>query len=192
MENITWDWALFDILNFAGPAWLDSTMRAISGIAMWIPLYLLIIYMVWRRYSWRGIIALIVAMGISIALADLTAGIFKHSGPLANLWAEFPARPRPMFTEGLEDVHAPSLKHGRYGTVSAHASTIVAISILSIVAVGRRWFTWIMCLIALLICYSRIYLACHFPQDILLGMVIGILSALAGVALFKKIAIKRE
>ena len=186
MNNVTWDWGLFEALNFDGPVWLDNAMTEISGMAMWIPLYILIIYLVWRRYSWRGIIAFAVAIGTAILFADLVAGVFKHQGPLKDLWPSFPARLRPQHTlEGLDFVTNGYYTGNLYGTVSGHTSTITAIAILSSVVVGKRWFSVAMAAVAILICYSRIYLACHFPQDILLGAMVGIVAALIGVLLFK-------
>ena len=192
MNHTTWDYPLFEMLNFDGGATLDSLMSAISGIVMWIPLYLLILYMVWRRWSWRGVVALIVAVALALGLADLLAGIFKHSGPLKNLWPDFPARLRPMFSEGLSDVNIPSTNHGRYGTVSAHAATIVSLSIISAYAIHRRWFSWLIAVVAIAICYSRIYLACHFPQDILLGAALGVVTATLGILVFRAIAGKNK
>lgn len=187
MNNVTWDWALFDMLNFDGPAWLDGLMVAISGVAMWVPLYLLIIYMVWRRYSWHGVVMFLVAVGVAMGAADIIAGIFKHSGPLKHLWESFPVRLRPMFTEALADVSVVTTGHGLYGTVSAHAATIVSLALLSSVVVGRRWFTALMVAVAIAVCYSRIYLACHFPQDILLGTLVGIVAGVMGVWLFRRV-----
>ena len=192
MNHTTWDYPLFEMLNFDGGATLDSLMSAISGIVMWIPLYLLILYMVWRRWSWRGVVALILAIALALGLADLLAGIFKHSGPLKNLWPDFPARLRPMFSEGLSDVNIPSTNHGRYGTVSAHAATIVSLSIISAYAIHRRWFSWLIAMVAIAICYSRIYLACHFPQDILLGAALGVVTATLGILVFRAIAGKNK
>ena len=192
MNHTTWDYPLFEMLNFDGGATLDSLMSAISGIVMWIPLYLLILYMVWQRWSWRGVVALILAVALALGLADLLAGIFKHSGPLKNLWPDFPARLRPMFSEGLSDVNIPSTNHGRYGTVSAHAATIVSLSIISAYAIHRRWFSWLIAVVAIAICYSRIYLACHFPQDILLGAALGVVTATLGILIFRAIAGKNK
>lgn len=192
MNHPTWDYPLFEMLNFDGGATLDSLMSAISGIVMWIPLYLLILYMVWRRWSWRGVVALILAVALALGLADLLAGIFKHSGPLKDLWPDFPARLRPMFSEGLSDVNIPSTNHGRYGTVSAHAATIVSLSIISAYAIHRRWFSWLIAMVAIAICYSRIYLACHFPQDILLGAALGVVTATLGILVFRAIAGKNK
>jgi undecaprenyl-diphosphatase len=39
----------------------------------------------------------------------------------------------------------------------------------------------------LLICYSRIYLACHFPMDILLGLVVGAVTGVAMWFLWRKL-----
>ena len=123
MNSVTWDWPLFEALNFDGPEWLDSFMTAASGIKMWVPLYILIIYMVWRCYSWRGVVALVVALGLAIAMADLAAGIFKHQGPLADLWPPFPARLRPMHTsEGLDFAANGYYTNYIYGTVSGHTN----------------------------------------------------------------------
>lgn len=183
---MTWDWGVFKALNFDGGATMDAAMEAVSGTAMWIPLYLLIFYLVWRRDSWRGLLLFVILLAVAMGLADIVAGIFKHSGPLKDLWPSFPARPRPMFTEELGAIHAPSFDHGPYGTVSSHASTVVALAVMSIAIVAKRWFTWSMIVITLLICYSRIYLACHFPCDLLLGSAVGAASGWLCVVLYRR------
>ena len=185
MNNTTWDWGLFDALNFDGGNVMDWIMSAISGIAMWIPLYAIIIYIVWRRWQWRGVVMLVVAAAIAMGLADIISGIFKHTGPLKELWSSFPVRQRPMFTEALDDVHVVSFAHGPYGTVSAHAATITALAVISSMVIARRWFSYTMLIVALLVCYSRIYLACHFPQDILLGVATGLMTGYIGARLFR-------
>ena len=197
----TFDHALFLALNFDGGPVMDRLMTLVSGTAMWLPLYALILWLVWRREGWRRTLLFAAAIVLAIVLADMAAGIFKHSGPLKGLWADFPPRWRPMFTpslEGLEiapdslralrmagtpgdwTVHVPvEAVSGRYGTVSAHAATIVALTVLSAAAIRRRWFTALMLFCTLLICYSRIYLAKHFPVDLLLGAAVGALTGWA-------------
>ena len=187
MNSITWDWALFEFLNFDGPAWLDALMRILSGIKVWVPLYLLIIYMVWRKHSWPGVVALLVALGLSIGFADIVSGIFKQQGLLGDLWPEFPARLRPMYTEGLEAYTNGYGLAALNGSVSGHAATIVTIALFSSLVVRQGWFSVLMTFVAIVVCYSRIYLACHFPQDILLGVVLGIISTLIGYLLFESI-----
>lgn len=180
-----WDQDLFLWLNFNGGATMDSVMLFISGKTSWIPLYLLILALVWRKDGWRSALLLAAAIGLAVGMADLVAGIFKHTGPLKDLWAEFPARLRPMHTPELEDVIHFVKKGGQYGTVSAHAATALAIGLISSFAIKKWWFYIIMVIQVLLVCYSRIYLGYHFPQDILLGLSIGTLSGYPMYQIYK-------
>lgn len=176
--NYNCDHELFLALNFDGGAAMDQAMLTISGTLMWLPLYALILWLVYRRAGWRNVVLFVICMGAAIALSDLIAGIFKHSGLLKGLWSEFPPRLRPMFTPELEGwVHfPPEAVAGRYGTVSSHAATIVALAVISARVIRRCWFSWLMVGCTLLICYSRIYLAKHFPIDLLLGTGVGVLA----------------
>jgi undecaprenyl-diphosphatase len=122
---------------------------------------------------------------VAMGMADLVSGIFKHSGPLRAIWPDFPVRLRPMFNDLVSDVHVVSTEHGSYGTVSAHAATIVSLALLSSYVIRRRWFIILMSVVVVLICYSRIYLACHFPQDILIGALLGLISGGVGILIFR-------
>lgn len=179
---------LFVWLNFDGGAAMDAVMGAISGATMWIPLYLFIIYAVWRRYGWRGALTFVICLVLAMGVADMLCGIFKHTGLLKDLWADFPARHRPMFHSAVRDVaHVPSYAHGPYGTVSSHAATVAAMALMSALAIGRRWYGWFIVAVTLLICYSRIYLACHFPSDLALGVAVGAISGGGIYILWKKL-----
>ena len=189
------DHQLFLDLNFEGGPCMDRLMLTVSGTAMWLPLYALILWLVWRRGGWRGVIVFTVLMIAALALADMVSGMFKSNGVLGGLLPGFEPRWRPMFTtslEGLEiapdslralrmagtpgdwTVHVPvEAVSGRYGTVSAHAATIVALTVLSAAAIRRRWFTALMLFCTVLICYSRIYLGKHFPMDLVWGTLVG-------------------
>lgn len=187
---------LFMVLNFDGGDWMDRLMLTVSGTAMWIPLYLLTIYLVARHHGWQRLLLFLLLVGVSMGLADLIAGIFKHSGPLGDLWPTFEPRLRPMFDPTLEglnispdslrelrkhalladaSVHAPiEAIQGRFGTVSAHASTTCALCYLSAAVLRKWWFRVLIICCTVLICYSRIYLAKHFPMDIVWGALLGI------------------
>ncbi len=177
----TFDYDLFLALNFDGGAGMDAVMGVCSAPAAWAWLYILILWLVWRRTGWRGVLLFVAAAALALGLADMTAGIFKHTGPLKSLWPAFPARLRPMHTPELEGLVHAVREGGRYGTVSAHAATMTALAVLSVPVVRRRWFTAMMAAVVVLICYSRIYLAYHFPADILLGAAVGAVTG--GVAL---------
>ena len=98
----TFDHDLFLALNFDGGPQLDRIMLALSGTTMWLPLYALILWLVWRRTGWRGLAVFTAAMIAALALSDMVSGIFKHNGLLGGLLPGFEPRPRPMFTPSLE------------------------------------------------------------------------------------------
>lgn len=180
------DYPLFLWLNFDGGAVMDKAMLLASTPAVWAWLYVIILYMVWRKNGWRGIIIFLVAAALAVTLGDMISGIFKHTGVLKNLLPSFPARLRPMYTPELEGMVNNILRQGgQYGTVSGHAATMVSMAVLAIPAVGRRWFTVLMTAVVLVICYSRIYLAYHFPIDIALGAVTGLVSGGVMLVLYK-------
>ena len=118
----------------------------------------------------------------------MIAGIFKHTGPLKNLWPSFPARLRPMHTPELEGLVHTVRMGGRYGTVSAHAATMTALAVLSIPTVRRAWFAALVIAATAAICYSRIYLGYHFPFDILLGAATGAVTGGAALAAMRAAA----
>jgi membrane-associated phospholipid phosphatase len=62
-----------------------------------------------------------------------------------------------------------------FGLPSSHAQNSAAVFGL-IAATLKRWWVWVLCLVLIfLIGLSRIYLAVHFPQDVLLGWAVGFL-----------------
>ena len=187
--HYTFDYPLFLWLNFDGGAVMDKIMVAVSTPAVWAWLYILILYIVYRNYGWRGAIFFLVTAAIAVGLGDMISGIFKHSGPLKHLWASFPARLRPMHTPELEGLVHVVKSGGRFGTVSGHAATMTDMAVLAIPAVRRRWFAWLMITVVVLICYSRIYLACHFPQDIVLGLAVGAICGYLMYLLWRKLDI---
>ena len=188
MNELNFDQRLFLWLNFDGGAVTDWLMSVISGAVVWIPLYLFIGWAVQRKYGWKSLIAFIVCLALAMGLADMLCGIFKHTGLLKNLWADFPARHRPMFDVAVRELaHVVSYAHGPFGTVSAHAATTAGMGILSALAICKCWYSWAITAIVLLICYSRIYLACHFPQDIALGIAVGLISGGAMYLLWRKL-----
>jgi len=209
--DYTFDHGLFMALNFDGGPSVDRMMLTVSGTAMWLPLYALMICLVWRMKGWRVALLFVAAAVLALGLSDAVCGIFKHNGPLGWLLPDFPPRWRPMFTPALEGldiepdslmawrmhptVDLPTAVHvpagalgGRYGTVSAHAATIAAVGALSVRVIRRRWYAWLVVLSTAAICYSRIYLAKHFPMDIFWGILVGLAVGLSVHALFRRAA----
>lgn len=182
----TFDYPLFLWLNFDGGPAMDALMSAASAPVTWAWLYALILYLVWRRYGWRAALLFLVTAGAAVGLADMVSGIFKHTGLLKGVWPSFPVRLRPMHTPELEGMVSNILRvGGTYGTVSGHAATMSAMAVLAIPAIGKGWFAWLMVAVVAVVCYSRIYLGYHFPIDIALGILTGLISGGVMLALLR-------
>ncbi len=184
---MTWDHSIFLWLNFDGGALLDSIMSIISGKITWLPLYILLLFLVWRKGGWRSLGLFVLCAVAAVGLSDIVAGIFKHTGLLKHLWESFPVRLRPMHTPELEDLIHKISSGGKYGTVSAHAATTISVATLSALYLRNKTLNIALGAWVILVAYSRIYLAYHFPQDILLGWGVGILCALIPYLCLRKL-----
>lgn len=208
MERL--DEAIFLALNFDGGSAIDQAMFIISGRLTWLPLYLLIIYLIWRRYGWRTTIYAVLMMAAAVGLADQICNLFKNG--LQMLRPNHDADVMPLMHFPLRD-GVPFVNKGLYGTVSAHASTTTAIAYLAhsfiherlwrtagavaaaTVAVSfirRRWFTIVAFVWVAMICYSRIYLGAHFPSQVLAGIALGVLIGAAGVFVARRCGLYNE
>lgn len=173
------DQQLFLWLNGLHADWLDSVMVAITAMWVWIPLYALLLYMVFKHYGRRGWWILLAVALVILCSDQLSAHVFK---PLFH-------RLRPCFNPELEGlVHLPKgLPGGRYGFVSSHAANTFAVAafLTPVLAKQWRWIGWVLYFWALLSSYSRIYVGVHYPGDILAGAVLGILIGLIFWKLFE-------
>lgn len=208
MERL--DEAIFLALNFDGGSAIDQAMFIISGRLTWLPLYLLIIYLIWRRYGWRTTIYAVLMMAAAVGLADQICNLFKNG--LQMLRPNHDADVMPLMHFPLRD-GVPFVNKGLYGTVSAHASTTTAVAYLAhsfihdrlwrtagavaaatvaVSFVRRRWFTIVAFVWVAMICYSRIYLGAHFPSQVLAGIALGVLIGAAGVFVARRCGLYNE
>lgn len=178
------DQNLFLALNFDGGPLLNIFFWIITSKLIWIPLYLFILWLIYRKVGLRSAIIAAAAIGIMVGLTDQTCNLFKDYLPSA----------RPSHTSELEgQVHTIyDYLGGRSGTASAHAAISFAIAIFSSLVVRRRAFTIGMLFWATLVAYSRIYAGMHYPSDLLLGMLIGMLYALLMHRIFQAIRLRLD
>ncbi len=176
MERL--DEAVFLALNFDGGSAIDQAMFIVSGRLTWLPLYLLIIFLIWRRYGWRTTIFAVLLIAAAVGAADQICNLFKNG--LQMLRPNHDTDVMPFMHFPLRNGE-PFVNKGLYGTVSAHASTTTAIACLAASFIKRQWFAGVAIVWALSICYSRIYLGAHFPSQVLAGIALGVAIGAVGV-----------
>lgn len=175
------DRALFIALNGFHSELFDQIMWHISGKWQWIPLYLFLIYLIIKKFKKKSWI-IIVSVAVLIFLNDqLSVHLFKENFE----------RYRPCHNLEIQDqVHLVNGKcGGKYGFLSNHASNTFALATFIGLLLGRR-ATILLFIWASVVAYSRIYLGVHYPLDVIVGAIFGILLAylmhLLMINLFKK------
>lgn len=160
----------------------DSIMLFLSGIETWIPLYILLAALMFSP-KWYGPKSYVRQLGPAvpvwiIGLTTLLAlGLaFGLTDQISNLIKNTVCRLRPSHEPLLEGlVRTPEGRGGLYGFNSSHAANTIALALFTAKAFCRRWYSFVITLWSLAICYSRIYLAKHYPGDILAGLLLGLL-----------------
>ena len=181
MEQL--DQAVFLALNFDGGSAIDHAMLAISGRLTWLPLYLLIIFLIWRRYGWRTTLFAVLLIAAAVGLADQICNLFKNG--LQMLRPNHDSNVIPYMHFPLQN-GVPFINKGLYGTISAHAATTTAIACLAASFIKRQWFIGVAATWAILICYSRIYIGAHYPSQVIAGIILGVVIGLIGVQIARR------
>ena len=170
------DTDLFLWLNGHYAPWLDPIMIWVTERNNWFPFYALLIG--WLIYRYRKQAAgYLITMVAAVAIGDQTTSSLLK--PLTH-------RLRPCHVVTLQKLIHPVMEcGGLYGFASSHAATTFALATSLWLLLGKQhpWLKWGF-VWAAIVSYSRIYVAAHYPLDVLTGVGIGVLSAKLCVLVF--------
>ena len=165
-QLLYYDTQLFLFLNNLGSEPWDGFWRFITHKFSSIPLYILLLYLVYRQYGAKGTIVVVVCVALMITATDQISSLFKYGI----------RRPRPCQIEELkESMRFVASGCGRYGYFSAHAASSMAAAVFLGLSLSK-WYKYLPFLLlvwAVLTGYSRIYLGVHYPLDVISGMAFG-------------------
>ncbi len=172
------DKEIFIQLNGCHTPFWDSIMMLVTDKIVWLPLYLYLLYLIFKDYRKQSWIVL-GGVILTIVLADQVTSTFMKP---------YFARLRPSHDPSLTSlIHlVDNYKAGKFGFASSHAANTFGIAtfLFLLFRKSRRWivvlFAW-----AAFVTYSRVYLGVHYPGDILVGAIVGVLSAFTGFYFFK-------
>ena len=154
---------------------LDAIAVTATKTSTWIPLGILLLYVLMRMKDWKNALLVILCVAIAITLADqMASGIFK---PLV-------ARLRPSHTPELQGVIdlVGDYRGGRYGFFSSHAANTCAVAVFLSLLFRKRIFSIAICSWVVVNSWTRLYLGVHYVGDITVGLLWG---ALVGWMVFR-------
>lgn len=178
------DMQVLSIFNGSDNIMLDQMVQILTSGLTWIPLYVMLFFVVMRNNETMGQIALVVGSAIFCVLfADgLVDGIIKQ---LAERW-----RPSndPTFKYMVQVVDDIRLKG--YSFCSAHAANTMSLAVFFSLLIRSKMLTITLVIWSLINCWTRLYLGVHYPSDILCGMIIGIIVGILVYLLYYKIYLR--
>lgn len=164
ITNIDTQLTLF--LNGSDSEMLDAIAVTATKTSTWIPLGILLLYVLMRMKDWKNALLVILCVGIAITLADqMASGIFK---PLV-------ARLRPSHNPELQGVIdlVGDYRGGRYGFFSSHAANTCAVAVFLSLLFRKRIFSIAICSWVVVNSWTRLYLGVHYVGDIMVGLIWG-------------------
>ena len=169
----------FQLINSNHNSYADHFFKYFTHYGdgvMWAPLGLFCIF-----YKRKYLLAVIAGVIISTLIAQLLKRVVfpEELRPITFLSESFPVHT----IEGVIMRKANSFPSG-------HTTTAFTMALIMAHIINKKSWSIILPALALLAGYSRVYLAQHFPTDVLAGMCIGIIAAIVSLMLQKEIAKK--
>ncbi len=146
---------------------LDMLLPLLRNPYFWAPLYMFML--AWMLINWRmkGFWWCVYLLMV-FALCDYTA---------ASIIKPWVHRIRPCNDDSLPIMIRHIVKCGSgFSFPSAHAANHVGISFFIYLTLRHfgGWIKWAVGIWAFAVCYAQVYVAVHFPSDILAGAILGL------------------
>ncbi|MDX1542620.1 MAG: phosphatase PAP2 family protein [Christiangramia sp.] len=172
-----WDRELFVYLNNLGIEKYDSFWIFVTNPTHWIPLYFIFFLFFFLAFHWKK---------AAFSTLFLLAAVFTTWG-FTNLVKGIALRLRPNNNPDLTDLIRILQEPTNYSFFSGHASTsFAATTFVVMVLISKTRWIYLAYIWPVIFVMSRIYVGVHYPGDILVGMIVGIIMAVIFYQLYLK------
>lgn len=174
---IDYDKQLLLFLHSKGNSFWDGFWLFITEPIHWVPLLLLLFFLGYRVFKTKKLLAFTLVTIFSGALGLMIVNSIKNGIQ----------RVRPINDLSINNDIRVLIEQTDFSFVSGHSTVSFTIAFLSFWLLKKYYkFIFLIFLFPIAFAYSRIYLALHYPIDILFGMLLGYLIVLSAYKLTKK------
>ena len=176
---------LFLLINGWRSGWADVFFWWVSDKYVWIPFYALLLFLIIKKNLklWWMIIIMVPLL---VALTDQTSvQLFK------NVFHRFRPCHNPEL-EGLVNI-VNGKCGGNWGFVSSHAANAFGVATFAWLMLRKhiKYMFWPLFIgYGALIAYSRVYLGVHYPADVSVGAILGMLFGFGMYKLYEWLSTK--
>ena len=163
-----WDRELFVFLNSLGIESYDAFWIFVTNFKHWIPLYLLFFIMFFVAFHWKKailtsfflVVSFVATMGFTFLVKTMSLRI------------------RPNNQPELKDLIRILQEPTNYSFFSGHASGSFVAATFVVLCIKEKYkWIYVIYIWPILFVISRIYVGVHFPSDLIVGAMVGILFA---------------
>ena len=153
-------------LNGSNSLYMDGVMKIYTTTLVWIPVALVLLFVVLKNNSPRGSLLAVLAVALTIVATDQVS---------SHLIKPLVGRLRPCNDPTIMHLidTANGYRSGGYSFTSSHACNSFGIFAIVSLLIRNGALSLTLLLWACINCYSRIYLGVHYPGDILCGAILG-------------------
>jgi undecaprenyl-diphosphatase len=169
-------------LNNLGTATFDAFWLFTTNEVSWIPLFVVIILGVYRKFNADVALKILVYTLLLLAVDLIVTELVK----------ETVSRIRPNNNRALIHQLRILTTPSNYSFFSGHASTSFAITYFLLLTLKGhfKWVKWLW-IWPFLFTYSRIYVGVHYPSDLIVGSLFGVLIAYIFYTLYERNTLKK-
>ena len=170
------DKELFVYLNSLGVESWDQFWMIVTNQFSWIPFFALLLFLVFKAYGWKKSLLIMVVAALLVTFSDQFVNFIK----------DYFGRLRPNNDPAINEIIRILKRPKSFSFVSGHSTTSFAVTTFMILTLRNYYkYSFLILIWPLLFAYSRIYVGVHFPVDIFVGMLLGVLEGL----IFYKISV---
>jgi len=180
---IGYDKQLLLFLHSQGSLSWDSFWIFLTTPLHWIPLFIIIFFFGFKAFDFKKtlLITLFTTIGAATALI------------IVNLIKNYFQRLRPINDLSINNNIRLLIEANDFSFISGHSTVSFTIAFLSFWILKKHYkYAYAIFLFPLFFAYSRIYLAAHFPIDILAGMILGYLIAVCFYKIMQLFVFKKQ